>query len=239
MRFLDLTLAAPEHNLACDEALLHGCEESGDDEILRVWEASHPFAVVGYAGKVAAEVNLPVCRKLGIAVLRRCSGGGTVVQGPGCLNYALVLRCDGDGSLSGVPETNRFVLGRVKQALEPLIGSTIEIQGSSDLALRNKKFSGNSQYRKRRYLLFHGTLLLHFDISLIEKLLPVPAKQPDYRQNRAHGDFLTNLNLPADKIKDALKQSWSATEEFKNVSLEAIEKLTRERYSRDEWNLKL
>lgn len=238
MRFLDLTLSTPEHNLACDEALLHGCEESGDDEILRVWEARHPFTVVGYAGKVASEVNLPACGKLGIAVLRRCSGGGAVVQGPGCLNYALVLRCDGDRSLSGVPETNRFVLGRVKQALEPVVGPGIEIQGSSDLALDNKKFSGNSQYRKRRYLLFHGTLLLNFDISSIEQFLPVPAQQPAYRRNRAHGNFLTNLNLPADKIKGALKQAWNAGEEFRDVPFEAIERLARERYSKDEWNLK-
>ena len=238
MRFLDLTLSTPEHNLACDEALLHGCEESGDDEILRVWEASHPFAVVGHGGKVAAEVNLPACRKLGIAVLRRCSGGGAVVQGPGCLNYALVLKVGGEESLFGVPETNRFVLGRLKQALQPIVGPGIKIQGSSDLALRDKKFSGNSQYRKRRYLLFHGTLLLNFDISLLEKLLPLPPKQPAYRRNRAHGNFLTNLNRPPDKIKAALKQSWGATEEFKDVPFEAIERLARERYSSNEWNFR-
>ncbi len=238
MRFLDLTLSTPEHNLACDEALLHECEESGSDEILRVWESSRPFAVVGHGGKVSKEVNLPACRKIGIAVLRRCSGGGTVVQGPGCLNYGLVLRTDGDNSLHRVPETNRFVLGRLKQALEPIAGPAIEIQGTSDLALRNKKFSGNAQYRKRRYLLFHGTLLLHFDISLIGKLLPMPAKQPAYRQNRVHDDFLTNLKLPPEKIKEALRQSWSAAEECKEIPLETIERLVRERYSRDDWNFK-
>jgi len=53
------------------------------------------------------------------------------------------------------------------------------------------------------------------DVSLIEKHPPVPAKQPAYRQNRSHGNFLTNLNLPPHKVKEALKQSWSAGEEFK------------------------
>lgn len=238
MRFLDLTFPTPEHNLACDEALLHGCEEGGGDEILRVWESSRPFTVVGYAGKVAAEVNLPACRKPGIVVLRRCSGGGAVVQGPGCLNYALVLRTGGDNSLLGVRETNRAVLDRLKQALEPIVGPGIEIRGTSDLALRNKKFSGNAQYRKRRYFLFHGTFLLHFDISLIEKLLPVPVKQPAYREHRAHDDFLTNLNLPPDKVKKALRQSWTAGQEFKDIPFDAIERLARERYSTDEWNFK-
>ena len=53
--------------------------------------------VVGYANQVEVEVNVPACTARGIPILRRCSGGGTVVQGPGCLNYAVVLRITADG----------------------------------------------------------------------------------------------------------------------------------------------
>jgi len=74
--------------------------------------------------------------------------------------------------------------------------------------------------------------------SVIGKFLPVPPKQPAYRQNRTHENFLTNVNLPPDNIKEALKQSWSATEECKNIPVEMIERLARERYSSDEWNFK-
>jgi len=76
------------------------------------------------------------------------------------------------------------------------------------------------------------------DVSLIEKHPPVPAKQPAYRQNRSHRNFLTNLNLPPHKVKEALKRSWGAREEFKNMPFETIERLARERYSRDEWNFR-
>ncbi len=225
--------------MACEEALILGCEDlSDDEEILRFWESPDCFVVVGCSGKIRSEIDFASCQADRIPVLRRCSGGGTVLQGPGCLNYSLILRIDRRDFLRGIAQTNAFVLESVKQALAPLIGPGIAIRGSSDLALHNKKFSGNAQYRKRRFVLFHGTLLLHFDISLLEKFLPAPPKQPAYRQNRTHEEFLTNLNLPPHKIKAALRQSWSAEEAFKNIPLEAIERLAREKYSRDEWNLK-
>ena len=239
MKYLDVTFPTPQHNLACDEALILWCEgASFSDEILRFWEPPEYFVVLGHSGKIHSEIDLASCQASRIPILRRCSGGGTVLQGPGCLNYSLILRIDNRDSLRNVSRTNSFVLGSLKQALDPLIGRGVEIQGHTDLAFGMRKFSGNAQYRKRRFLLFHGTFLLHFDISFLEKILPVPAKQPAYRQNRTHDKFLTNVNLPPHKVKEALKQSWSARVEFKNIPLEAIERLARERYSRDEWNFK-
>ncbi len=236
MKVLDLTLPTPQHNLACEEALIQWCEEDGyEDEILRFWEPKEHFAVLGYSGKINSELNLISCQDLCVPVLRRCSGGGTVLQGPGCLNYALILRIPDREALKGITETNAFIMQRLKNALEPILGPGIEIQGFSDLALGRLKFSGNAQYRKRRFLLFHGTFLLRFDISLMDKLLPVPSKQPPYRQNRSHGDFLTNLNLPPDTIKQTLKRAWHATEELKDFPLDRIERLVRERYGKEEW----
>jgi len=106
------------------------------------------------------------------------------------------------------------------------------------LALGALKFSGNAQYRKRYFLLFHGTFLLHFDISLVDRLLPIPSRQPPYRHNRSHGEFLTNLNLPAHAIKERLKQAWGAADELKDFPVDAIERLVRERYAKEEWNAK-
>ncbi len=92
MKHLDLTLPSPAENLACDEALLDWREENGGEEILRFWESPETFVVVGYANKIATEVNVENCRAKQIPIFRRCSGGGTVLQGAGCLNYALILR---------------------------------------------------------------------------------------------------------------------------------------------------
>jgi lipoate-protein ligase A len=100
------------------------------------------------------------------------------------------------------------------------------------------KFAGNSQRRRKHFLLFHGTLLLDCDLKLISELLQMPSLQPDYRANRAHADFVTNLNLPAAQVKAALAKEWNADEDLKLVPREEIAKLARDKYSTREWNFK-
>jgi lipoate-protein ligase A len=238
MHLLDLTLPTPAENLACDEALLDLCEEGGAGEVLRFWEPREAFVVVGYANKVASEVNLDACRSLGIPILRRCSGGGTVLQGPGCLNYSLILRIIESGPLQSVTGTNRFVMERNRQALAKLLGRLVQVQGFTDLTLGDLKFSGNAQRRRRHSLIFHGTFLLEFDLTLVEKVLAVPSRQPEYRQGRSHRGFLINLNLPAEAIKQAMSEGWKATASLNEVPSAAIARLARERYSRSDWNAK-
>src|SRR6266566_3649960 len=151
MKYCDLTLAPPAENLACDEALLQLAEEDGKmGEVLRVWEPMQYFVVVGYANRVGTEVNLPFCQRHTIPVLRRCTGGGTVLQGPGCLNYSLILPIAGSGPLRSIPATNDFILKRHQSALAALLRAPVEIRGHTDLAIGGLKFSGNAQRRKKR-----------------------------------------------------------------------------------------
>jgi len=239
MKYCDLTLATPAENLACDEALLQLAEEDGAaGEVLRVWEPMQYFVVVGYANRVATEVNLPFCQTNAIPVLRRCTGGGTVLQGPGCLNYSLVLRIAESSPLQSIPATNAFILKRHQAALSELLQAPVQMQGHTDLAIGGLKVSGNSQRRKRQFLLFHGTFLLHLDISLVEKALRMPSKEPEYRLNRSHTDFLENIRLPSSRVKQALVKYWGVTELLTRIPIEQISDLAREKYGREDWNLK-
>ena len=200
MKLLDLTLPSPAENLACDEALLDTCEDGVGDEILRFWEPREHFVVVGYANKVATEVNVAACEARGVPVLRRCSGGGTVLQGPGCLNYTLILRITKDRPTHSISAANHFIMERNRTAVEaaiPNLQAPVQVQGHTDLTIGGLKFSGNSQRRRRRFLLFHGTFLIEFNLALISLLLPPPSKQPDYRRDRSHEEFLTNITVPA------------------------------------------
>jgi lipoate-protein ligase A len=238
MKLCDLTLPTPAENLAGDEALLDLCEAGGGDELLRLWALPQYFVVLGYANQAAREVNLPCCRKLTIPVLRRCTGGGTVLQGPGVLNYSLILRIDGSGPFHSIPATNQFILQRHRDALAGLLPAPVEARGQTDLAIGSLKFAGNAQRRRRRFLLFHGSFLLHLDLELLEQILPLPSRQPDYRSNRSHAEFLMNLNLPGHAIKAALSKAWNATAPLDPIPFDQITLLAREKYARDEWNLK-
>src|SRR5262245_37948378 len=106
VRLLDCTLPSPAENLACDEALLDAAEAGDGPPVLRFWEATQPFVVLGFANKLEQEVDQAACRERQVPILRRCSGGGTVVQGPGCLNYTLILKADETGPLHSVTSTN-------------------------------------------------------------------------------------------------------------------------------------
>ncbi|HSY42839.1 MAG TPA: lipoate--protein ligase family protein [Candidatus Acidoferrum sp.] len=238
MKFLDLTLPSPAENLACDEALLGWREEQGGDDLLRFWESPEPFVVVGYANKIMAEVNVANCEAKNVPIFRRCSGGGTVLQGPSCLNYALILRMEKNPYLASISAANKFIMEHNREAIQSAAGHAPSIQGHTDLAFGARKFSGNSQRRHKSYLLFHGTFLLNFNLPLVGEFLSFPSRQPDYRDSRSHGDFLMNLDLPAEAIKGALKKEWKADLPLEDPPLERISKLAREKYATPEWNLK-
>jgi lipoate---protein ligase len=251
MQLLDLSLPSPAENLAGDEALLDWCEENRADEILRFWESPVPFVVVGYANKIATEVNMAACEKKNIPILRRCSGGGTVIQGAGCLSYALILRIDEKSPRAGITSANQFIMEKNREAIQSLFprrqapdpGPEIAVRGHTDLTLNSQlstlnKFSGNSQRRRKNYLLFHGTFLLDFNLKLIGECLNMPSQQPDYRGDRSHESFVTNLNVPADQVKAAMQAAWKANAPLKNPPLDKISSLAREKYSTREWNWK-
>jgi lipoate-protein ligase A len=238
MKFLDLTLSSPQDNLACDEALLDWCEDGYGHEILRFWESPQYFVALGYSNKICSEVNLRSCRRYQIPVLRRSSGGGTVLQGPGCLSYALILKIHDSGPLQKIRETNSLVMELHREALKKLTGAEIVRQGTTDLALGVLKFSGNAQRRKHRFLLFHGTFLLNLDISMVDRTLPLPSTQPPYRQGRPHNEFLINLKVSPQRIKNALQESWRAFDMLQDTPLKRIEWLVKNKYSTDKWNFK-
>jgi lipoate---protein ligase len=237
MRYLDLTLPTAAGNLALDEALLDEAEASETPaETLRLWEPQQPMVVVGRSSQFHVEARLDACRELGIPVLRRPSGGAAIVAGPGCLMYALVLSYRLRPELRVLSEAHRWVLGVLAGALG-VFTPGIECRGTSDLAIGDRKFSGNSARCRRHHFLYHGTLLCDFPLELVERCLAMPPRMPDYRQLRPHESFLVNLALPPATIRKALIDAFAANEPCLVWPERRTAQLVAEKYSLPEWQV--
>lgn len=237
LALLDLTLPTPEENLALDEALLNESEErarcgEGFEEVLRLWESPVSFVALGSTGRLSDEVHSEECRREGIPVLRRSSGGGTVLAGPGCLCFSLVLSLDRRPELRDIHGSYRAILTRIATCFA---AEGLAHRGISDLAIDGRKISGNAQRRKSRVLLHHGTLLYDFDLQRMERFLGDPPRQPDYRAGRTHGEFTMNLNLPAAEIKLRLGCCWNASKPGSVRELPDLTHLLREKYANRQW----
>ncbi len=160
-------------------------------ERLLVWESAHPAVVLPRNGAADAWANLDACAFREIPILRRDSGGGAVVLGPGCLSVVLILSLDARPALADVAGSYATLLRALADTLA-IADVTIR---STDLALGNRKFAGHAQRRLRHTLLHHGTILYGFDLGLIDTLLPEPLRRPAWRGSRRHREFLANAPL--------------------------------------------
>ncbi len=238
MFLLELTLPTAAENLALDEALLDAAEAGEiEGEVLRLWEPAAACVVVGSSSRVANEVHLDHCRARNIPVLRRCSGGAAIVAGPGCLMYSLVLDLQQRPYARAVDQAHRLVLGRLAGVFRPHAPG-LSCRGTSDLALGDRKFSGNSLRMRRERLLYHGTLLYAFDLGLVTACLKTPPRMPEYREGRTHAAFLTNLPLARGQIAKLLSEAWSAQDALENWPHARTEALVQEKYSQAVWNLR-
>jgi lipoate-protein ligase A len=235
MRYLDLTLSHAADNLALDEALLLLAESGANGEVLRVWEVTRPVVVLGAGCKWADEVHDANCAADGVPILRRSSGGGTVLWGRGCLLYSVVLNYDRSPQLHEIGSSYAYILEQVSNAVRDVVPD-IRPAGTSDLAVGERKCSGNAQQRKRRHLLHHGTLLYDFDLAQVGRYLLPPPRQPEYRAGREHTAFLCNLPLSGDELKRRLRDVWQATPAGEEYPAELVRQLVAEKYSRVEWN---
>lgn len=189
-------------HLAAEMALFRSAEQCASDEVLRFWETTEPAIILGRSSRPAEDVLEEASRADGVPIIRRFTGGGTVVVGAGCLNYALVLSLDVRPELTDVAASFRLILERIASALNV---ADLTIGGHSDLVLRGRKVSGNAQRRGRRTLLHHGTLLYGYDAHLAGRYLREPARRPAYRGARRHADFLGNLPLTPETIRARLR----------------------------------
>jgi lipoate-protein ligase A len=175
-------------NLAMDDAAARSAGATGLRR-LRFWWGGPPAVVLGSSERPEQVVDSEACARLGVEVLKRSTGGGSVLQSGDVLNYSLVMPAP--ASLDPRPGFRAGM--ELICAILDAFGIAGTPRGTSDVAVEDRKISGNAQARRWKAVLVHGTLLVDFDHGLAEAVLRHPPREPAYRNGRRHRDFLVTL----------------------------------------------
>jgi lipoate-protein ligase A len=190
-------------NLALDDAAARSAW-AAQLRLLRFWWGGPPAVVIGSSERPEQVVYSEACARLGIEVIKRSTGGGSVLQTAGVLNYSLITPAPAslDPKIGFRPGLDLIC------AILAAFGVVGRPEGTSDVAVGDRKISGNAQARRWKAVLVHGTLLVDFDHDLADAVLKHPPREPAYRRARSHRDFLVtlrSLGVRADRkaIEDA------------------------------------
>ncbi len=199
--------------LRLEEKLLQESEENW----CIINEGSPPAIVMGISGKP----ELLICpQKLAtkpIPVIRRFSGGGTVVVDEETLFVSFIFAADAH-SFPAYPEP---ILRWSASLYEELFAGLPFALRDQDYAIGERKCGGNAQYIRRGKWLHHTTFLWNFCPTKMSYLL-YPPKTPSYRQGRDHEQFLCKLHQffsSPDEWVERLKQVLSLRYEMTELAV--------------------
>ena len=148
----------PFYNQAFEEFIFQTFLE---DDIFFLWQ-NVTSVVVGSYQNICREVHVETLRKLGIPMVRRMSGGGTVYHDLGNVNYTYITQQDG-------PLDYDRCLKPVIDALNA-IGVPARKSRTCDIAIGERKISGSAQRVTGGRVLHHGTLLFQSDLTVLDQI---------------------------------------------------------------------
>jgi len=252
-RLLELEVHDAYMNMAIDEAILMARIMGKVPNTIRFyrWE---PSAVSLGMFRPIDDVDLGACRRLGVDVVRRPTGGGTVYHDrEGEITYSVVVDA---GSLGNpdVPGSYELICSGLIRACE-LLGLEAELNPGGPRACPNviiggRKVSGNAQVWRRGGILQHGTFLIKVDLAKMFTVLKAPWPLPLEEVVRRAEKKITSIErelgrpVPIREAYEALKEGFSRAlgVELKpgrltNLEVKLARELYRGKYSREDWNL--
>jgi lipoate---protein ligase len=163
--------------------------------------------VIGRGGKAELELDMAAIQAEGVPVSRRRGGGCAVVLDQGNVIVSAVAPRPGIGE---VTQAFRDFTAWMIAGLAAVGLTGVTSDGVSDLVLDNRKIGGSCIYRTRGLVYYSTTLLVSPDLDAIERYLPHPPREPDYRAGRCHREFLGILQSPelrsAAQLAEALQE---------------------------------
>lgn len=184
--------------LHIEEALLRG-----DDRNWCIINEGSPDAIVmGISGKPEKLMHLD---EIDIPVIKRYSGGGTVVVDENTIFVSLICKT----ALHLAKPYPEPIMRWSETLYKPVICHPEFSLRENDFVIGKNKCGGNAQYIKKDRWVHHTTFLWDYKDANMA-LLKMPEKKPDYRADRDHSDFVCRLkdHLPSkDAFVSKLKET--------------------------------
>ena len=179
-----------------------------------------PTVVLGISGQPSKLVKVEDVSRDNIPMIRRFSGGGTVILHSGSFLVSFVCRKDFLGAERNLAESPGGLMSWSQSYYADMFrrmreSNRMDVDESTEFGLTGqdytfggtRKIGGNAQALSKDRFVHHTSFLWSYDPDIM-KYLTIPEKQPEYRANRDHGDFLCRM---CDVILDSAAW-WSAFE---------------------------
>jgi lipoate-protein ligase A len=201
-RFLGITTSDAAGNMAVDEAITIARSRNLVSNTVRLYMWRPPAVSLGYFLKVNDVVDVESCRKHGIDIVRRISGGGAVYHSEKEVTYGVIVKQNDQVLPEDVIEVYKKLSAAIMSLPEKL-GLEVYFEPGHpgvcpNVVVGGRKISGNAQARKRGVILQHGTLLLDCDLKVMAEVLKMPYDLIDTKVTTLKRE-LDNRGLTTDK----------------------------------------
>lgn len=238
-------------NMAIDEAICRLRAKNRSPNTIRFYRWKPSAVSLGYFQLVEQEVNLEACKKLGVDVIRRMTGGGAVYHSyEGEVTYSIIVNQDHPKIPTDIIKSYEVICSGIVLAMKQL-GINAEFRSVNDIDVNEKKISGNAQTRRWGVLLQHGTILMDTDIKMMFTVLRVSKEKISDKMIKSAEERVTTIkrelgrNVSFEEVTNALKQTFPKVFDIKPVEGKLSEeekalaaKLRKEKYNTKDWIFK-
>jgi lipoate-protein ligase A len=254
-RLLKLDISNAYENMAIDESILIARIKRAVPNTLRFYRWRPSAVSIGKFQDLEKEVQLANCRKEGVDVVRRITGGGTVYHDfTGEVTYSVVVSKQDLGA-SDIGAIYARLYGGLAEALRFLGIDADFSEGHAkacpNLTVKGKKISGSAQTHKNGVVLQHGTLLLDVCFERMFAFLRVPGARTCIEVVDIAKDRITSINhelereVSAEEVAGALERGFSQAlnvelveDQMTGYELDLAAELQEQKYAKDDWNFR-
>lgn len=233
----------PALNVALDEVLTERVASGQRPPTLRFWRWTDPAVIIGRTQSVVNEVDLDAARAMGVAVVRRMTGGGAMFLQPhGAVTYSLYLPESAVAGLS-VRQSYEVCDAWVIRALRGL-GVDAHHVPINDIACGEGKIGGAAQARRAGVVLHHTTLAYDMDPGEMVRVLRIGREKLRDKATASASKRVSPLvrqtGLSREAVVAALLGHFRDTfggvdDEVSQQEIATAEVLVAEKYAADSW----